>query len=177
MKIVKIILGVAIGSIILTGTGIGIWLGVRNTDLGIHPDDEWELMITGNIIGDDFNLTLTEITSMPYFEQGYIIKGSTTVEYVYRGVSISHLIANEIPVEANATTITFVAIDQYEISFSISELTSDDANILAYARNGQYLLNQTAGGNGYLRLIIPQTSEDDFNGPSCLKWIVEIKIA
>ena len=176
-KITKIILVVVISSVILTGTSLGIWFTLKEQVLGNHPDPDWELMITGSVIGGDFNITLQEIIDMPWFERNYIIRGTTTNTYTYRGVSLNYLFNTELPITDNATTVTFIAIDAYQISFAIADMIAEEARILAYARDGQYLLNQTAGGNGYLRLIIPPENDEDFNGPNCLKWIVEIKFS
>ena len=79
-----------------------------------------------------------------------------------------------IDVNVSATTVTFVAIDEYSLNFNIDELLSKDSPILAYKMDGQYLESKEDGGTGYLRLILPPESDQDYNGPLCLKWIVEI---
>ncbi|NHJ87961.1 MAG: molybdopterin-dependent oxidoreductase [Asgard group archaeon] len=175
-KITKISLIVVIIILVGSGTGIGIWLGISNNDLGPHPDAEWSLQITGNIIGDDFNITLSELLEMPTHKEKYTIRGSTTFEAVYQGVSISYLVTNILNINTSATTIIFEAYDSYQIHFSISEIIADESNILAYAMDNEYLTNYTVGGTGYLRLVIPPASESDYNGPLCLKWITKIII-
>lgn len=174
-KIYQIVLVSLLSLAVLTSSIVGIWLGVRNTELGPHPDSDWELMITGNIVGGDFNLTMGEITEMNFYKQKYTIRGSTTTTNVYLGVSLDYLFTNEININETVDTVVFVSEDERDMSFSIAEITSNGTNIIAYAIDGEYLLNQSQGGSGYLRLIIPPESEEDFNGPKCLKWIIEIR--
>jgi len=175
-KITKIILIVIFSSVIISGVSIGIWLGINNSqDNNLpHPDEDWELQISGALAVDDFNISLSEIIEMPFYKQDYTIRGSDTYVAEYKGVSIQYLVQNKIDVNSTATTITFVSNDSYELSFNIDEIISDEANILAYKKNGEYLLNQSEGGNGYLRLIIPPENDQDYNGHLCLKWIVQI---
>ena len=52
---------------------------------------------------------------------------------------------------------------------------NDESIILAYAMNCEFLGNYPSG-DGYLRLIIPQSDPDDFNGPFCIKNVVELII-
>ncbi|NHJ05528.1 MAG: hypothetical protein EAX90_11940 [Candidatus Heimdallarchaeota archaeon] len=178
-KTAKIILIVIISSIIISGTSVGIWYAIKNNqeDITPHPDSDWKLLISGDLDGDDFNITLNEIIEMPSYKQDYTIRGSDTYIAEYEGASIQYLIQNEININSSATIITFVSNDSYELSFNIDELTSNEANILAYKKNGEYLKSQSEGGNGYLRLIIPPKNDQDYNGPLCLKWVVEIKFS
>ncbi|NHJ39697.1 MAG: molybdopterin-dependent oxidoreductase [Asgard group archaeon] len=176
-KIPKIIVISIIVIVISTGTGIGIWLGIRNLSLGPHPDEDWSLQISGNIIGGDFNITIAELLEMPIHKEKYTIRGSTTFKAIYQGVSISYLIQNIIDINTSATTISFEAIDEFSIHFNITEIIADESNILAYAMDNQYLTNSTEGGTGYLRLIIPPANDSDYNGPLCLKWVAKIIIS
>ncbi|HUT80767.1 MAG TPA: molybdopterin-dependent oxidoreductase [Candidatus Bathyarchaeia archaeon] len=173
-KLGLILIVASVSVVAITGTGIGIWLGVKSQNFLPHPDSEWSFKISGNIVGEDFNITLAELIAMPSHKDDYVIRGSTTFEAEYQGVLLSYLFEDIIDVNVSATTVTFVAIDEYSLNFNIDELLSKDSPILAYKMDGQYLESKEDGGTGYLRLILPPESDQDYNGPLCLKWIVEI---
>ncbi|MBN1330353.1 MAG: molybdopterin-dependent oxidoreductase [Candidatus Heimdallarchaeota archaeon] len=173
-KLSLILIVVTVSVVAITGTGIGIWLGIKNQNMLPHPESEWSFKISGNIIGDDFNITIAELLAMPRHKDNYVIRGSSTFEAEFDGVLLSYLFENAINVNLSATTVTFVAVDEYSLNFNINDLLSKDSAILAYKMDGQYLNSKEDGGPGYLRLIFPPENEQDYNGPLCLKWIVEI---
>lgn len=179
ISIRTIILVISISVVIITGTGISIWLGVRNSlkDTN-HPDQDWSFKVSGNIIGDDFNITIKELLNIPQHEDEYTIK--TTPPYfvgTFTGVRISYLFDNIIDINPTATVVTFIAWDGYVVSFFIAEIGNNDSNILAHSIDGEYYESYPDGGDGYLRLIMPASGPDDFNGQYCIKCVVELRFS
>lgn len=179
LKVSTLIIAITIGAIIITGTSIGIWLGIRNsikdTD---HPDQDWSFKISGNIIGGDFNITIKELLIMPQHEEEYTIKASPPDFIgIFKGVEISYLLNHIIDIDPTATDVTFIAWDGYSLLFSISIISSNDSNILAHTLDGEYYESYPNDGHGYLRLILPSSGPGDFNGQYCIKSVVEIKFS
>lgn len=176
LKISTLIIAISIGVIVITGTSIGIWLGIRNSIKDTeHPDQDWSLKISGNIVGDDFNITIKELLNMPQHEEEYTIRASPPYFVgIFKGVEISYLFNNIIDIDPTATDVTFIAWDGYSLLFSISVISSNDSNILAHSLDGEYYESYPNNGHGYLRLIIPSSGPDDFNGQYCIKSVVEI---
>lgn len=166
--------------IVLSGTGLGIYFGVyyntNNSQNHIHPAGDWELVISGNLIGVSFNITMNDILEMPSYSEDYIIQGSDTYTANFKGVRLTYLLEEIINYDPEATSIKFIAFDTFFVTIAISDIISNERIILAYEKNGEFLEGPEEDGIGYLRLIVPQNSPDDFNGPECLKNIVELEI-
>ena len=173
----KIILLVIIAVVvIMPSVTLGIWYGVKNRDNkpASHPNVNWSFRLSGSKTNNPRNISISETLDMPFVEQNYVVKGKTEEEALFKGVTIAYLLQNKFATAPDASTIVFIAEDQYTLSFLIVDL--QEGMLLAYAKDGSYLENAQNGGNGYLRLIDPQIDENDFNGPRCLKTIVEIRI-
>lgn len=170
-KVGVIIAVIVISSMIIVGTGIGIWLGVRSN---LHPDPGWTLKITGNVQGGNTTITMSEILNMPAYKAEYEIRGSTVDTYLFRGIILANLFQEAINIDPSAVNVTFIALDDHQWIFPISEILNNNTYILAYMQNNQYLDSFDDGGNGYLWLIVPQYDEFDYNGQRCVKSTVEI---
>ena len=121
MKTGTLITVIAISAVILAGTGISIWLGVthtpyspplENTD---HPDQYWEFMVTGDVVGGDFNISIQELLNMPQHWEIYEILSDPAYTANFSGVQIQYLFDNIIDIAPTATTVTFIAWDGYSI--------------------------------------------------------------
>ena len=172
-NIITIIIVSVLSLLVIASTGITIYLGKLNAP---HPDGDWSFKISGNIIGDEFNITMDELTAMPSYKKDYVMQGDDLYIAEFQGVQISYLLDNIIDVNPSATTIAFIAFDTYQIPFQLSTLLQYQSVILAYKKNGQYLESYQDGGIGYLRLIIPQEMVE-FNAQMCLKGVVEIRFS
>jgi len=179
IKTSTLIIVISIAVIVITGTSIGIWLGVRNslkdTD---HPDQDWSFKVTGDLVGDDFNITIKELLNMPQHEDEYSIKSApphTTEKYT--GVTLQYLFDKEIKIATSATKVTFIAWDGYSWTFDISIFENNASHILAHSKEGVYYDSYPNGGDGYLRLVMPASGEDDFNGQYCIKCVVELRFS
>ncbi|MHA1126814.1 MAG: molybdopterin-dependent oxidoreductase [Candidatus Heimdallarchaeota archaeon] len=181
MSTSTLILIISISAVILAGTGISIWLGVTYSPPVVdndHPNQDWEFMITGNIVGDDFNITIQELLNMPQYEDDYEMKAVPPHEtFTFTGVQLKHLFDNVISIDPTATTVTFIAQDGYAQVFTIADIGNNESNILAHSMDGEYLENYPEGGDGYLRLIMPASSPDDFNAQYCVKNVLELRFA
>jgi len=79
---------IVISSMIIVGTGIGIWLGVRSN---LHPNPGWTLKISGNIQGGNTTITMSEILNMPAYKAVYEIRAKTNVNYTFQGAILADL--------------------------------------------------------------------------------------
>lgn len=170
-KVGVLIAVVVISSMIIVGTGIGIWLGVKSN---LHPDPGWALKISGNIQGGNTTITMSEILNMPSYRAEYEIRAKTNTIYLFQGAILANLFQDAINIDPSAENVTFIAADEYQWTFPIIEIQNNNTYILAYMQNNQYLDSFDNGGNGYLWLIVPNYDEFDFNGQRCVKSTVEI---
>ena len=170
-KVGLLITVIVISSMIIVGTGIGIWLGVRSN---LHPDPGWTLKISGNVQGGNTTITMSEILNMPSYRAEYEIRAKTNTIYLFQGAILANLFQDVINIDPSAENVTFIAADEYQWTFPIIEIQNNNTYILAYIQNNQYLDSFDDGGNGYLWLIVPNYDEVDFNGQRCVKSTVEI---
>jgi len=174
VNVTRLVLVIVFSVLILTGTGIGIWLGVRNNATQ-HPNPTWSFKVSGNIVGGgSINITMQTMLSLPSYEQEYTIKAKTDYVATFKGVQLSYLFTNVINVDPSAKNVTFSAWDGYSWKFNLSEVLNNNTYILAYAVDGEYLTSYPEGGNGYLWLIVPAKNPADFNGQRCVKSVTEI---
>lgn len=171
VKLGTLIVVIAFSALVISGTGVGIWIGVRNTS---HPNLEWSFKISGNIVGDDFNITMSELLDMPALTQEYTIRAKTNVTNFYTGVQLTHLFTNIIDIAPTAENVTFIAWDGYAWSFSISEFLNDETYILSYAIDGEFFDSYLEDDIGYLYLIVHSTEDFPWNGQRSIKSVVEI---
>lgn len=176
IKVTRLVLVIIFSVVILTGTGVGIWVGVRNNSL-THPNPTWSFKVSGNIVGGEINITMQTMLSLPSYEQVYTIKAKTNYDALFKGVQLSYLFTEVIDVNPSAKNVTFSAWDGYSWTFNLSEVLNNDTYILAYMKDGQYLTSYPEGGNGYLWLIVPAKNPADFNGQRCVKSVTEIIFA
>ncbi|MBK5112008.1 MAG: hypothetical protein KGD59_03840 [Candidatus Heimdallarchaeota archaeon] len=170
-KMGLIITVVVVSSLIITGTGIGIWLGVRAS---LHPEPGWTLDLTGKIQGGNTTITMSEILNLPSYKAEYEIRAKTNVVYLFQGAILANLFQDAITIDPTAENATFIASDDYQWTFSIDEILNNNTYILAYMQNNKYLDSYENDGNGYLWLVVPNYDEFDFNGQRCVKNVVEI---
>jgi len=163
---------VVISSVIITGTGIGIWLGVKSN---LHPEPGWTLELTGNIENGNTTITMSEIIISTSYKAEYEIRSTnTTNTYLFQGVILANFFQEIITIEPSAENVTFIAAENSQWTFPISEILNNNTYILAYMQNNKYLSSFEEGGNGYLWLIVPNYDEFDFNEQRCVKSVVEI---
>lgn len=170
-KVGVMIAVIVISSMIIVGTGIGIWFGVRSN---LHPDPGWTLNITGNVQGGNTTITMSEILNMPAYKAEYEVRAKTNTIYLFQGAILANLFQDEITIDPSAENVTFIAVDDYQWTFPIAEIQNNNTYILAYMQNNQYLDSFDDGGNGYLWLIVPNYDEFDFNGQRCVKNTIEM---
>ena len=154
VKIITIIFVSVASAIIIAGMGVSMWLGVKNLSEVPQQDPNWSFKISGNIFGEDFNITLEELLEMPSYEQEYTIRAKTNKTDNYTGVQLTYLFNDVIDIDPTAENVTFIAWDGYAWKFSISELLRNDTYILAYEMNDESLTSYLEDGIGYLYLIV-----------------------
>ena len=167
---------IPVSAIVIAGASVGIWLGVRN-NLGDHPDPEWSFKITGNVIGGDYNITMSELLAMEQYEATVFFNRKPLVNYTetHIGVNLAHLF-DQIPIDSSAVNVTFISEDGYGATKVHSLSVADNSTwILSYAVDGSYHESFSDGGDGYIYLIKPQTTPDEYNAQYCIKSVAEIR--
>ncbi|MEA2069729.1 MAG: molybdopterin-dependent oxidoreductase [Asgard group archaeon] len=160
------------------------WNGIEIYDFTNHFSPEflagvfasgWVLTITGNITYQ-LKSCIQQLKRYPSITQEYYLKGNPTFRANYTGVKVRYLIT----VIANITStvnIRVKAIDQYSVLLNLeNDLSIESDIIIAYQKNGQDIKSYSEGGEGPLRLIIPQRYEGEYNGQFCVKFVNEIEI-
>ncbi|MHA1212532.1 MAG: molybdopterin-dependent oxidoreductase [Candidatus Heimdallarchaeota archaeon] len=168
----SLIIVIVLSTLVLAGSSVGIWLGVREQS---HPEPEWSFKISGNIVGDDFNITMSELLEMTSYRDTYTIRSKTNDTDKYTGVQFSYLFDEIIAIDPSAENVTIIAWDGYAWKFSIDFLKGNDTHILAYKMNNQFLDSYLVeDGIGYLYSIVTCTEDYPFNGQRSIKSVVEI---
>ena len=119
-------------------------------------------------------MTVNQMEFLPSITQEYFINGNPPFYANYTGVSIHYLVTEY----ANVTEevdIKVVASDNYAYTLSFDEYNQSRDIIIAYKKNGEYLKDGSHGGNGPLRLIIPQRFPGEYNGQYCVKYVVTLR--
>jgi hypothetical protein len=168
-KRATIVLVIAI-NVVLIGSLIAVYFGVfYNRD-----KNEGTLTITGNTF-DDIELTIPELEVLPSITKNYYLQGNPSFYADYTGVQLWYLVTEVANVTSEAT-IRVIAVDQYSYSLSSADLGVDSEIIIAYRKNGELITSREEGGEGPLRLIIPQRFEGEWNGQYCVKFVKTIEI-
>ncbi|HUU77786.1 MAG TPA: molybdopterin-dependent oxidoreductase [candidate division Zixibacteria bacterium] len=168
----NVIVLVVIFNVVLAASIIALYFTVFD---GYNRDEEWTITISGDIT-QEVSLNISELELLPKISQEYIIQGNPTFSAEYTGISLLYLI-NDIANITQDVNVNVKAIDQYSHTLNFkNEIETNSDIIIAYMKNGEYIKSYSDGGEGPLRLIIPQKFEGDFNGQFCIKFVVEIEI-
>jgi DMSO/TMAO reductase YedYZ molybdopterin-dependent catalytic subunit len=168
----NIILIVVLVNVILGAAIVTVYFTVFNNN-GSTPED-WTLTLKGDI-EQEITLKIDDLYLMPNITQDYIIQGNPTFTAEYTGISLYYLVTQKANITAPAT-IKVKAIDQFSNSLTMDEINTTREIIIAFKKNGENITHHSAGGEGPLRLIIPQKFEGDYNGQYCVKFVTEIEI-
>lgn len=171
MKKGNIILVVVLINVILGASLITLYFTVFNQN---GAKEEWTLTIKGDV-EQEVTLKIEDLRAMPNITRDYLVQGTPTYTAEYTGVSLYYLITEIANITVDAT-IQVIAIDLFSKSLTLDEINSTRDIIIAYQKNGDNITSHSDGGEGPLRLIIPQKLEGDFNGQYCVKFVAEIKI-
>ena len=169
---------IPVSVLVITGASIGIWLGVRN-NLGNHPDPTWSFKVSGNLVGGDYNITISELLAMEQYEAEVFVNKKPEVNYTstFTGVNLAYLF-DQIPIGETAVNVTFIGEDGYGATKIHSLSVADNSTwILAYAIDRSYFDSYQDGGDGYLYFIKPQSTPDEYNAQYCIKNVAEIRFA
>ncbi|MFW9924189.1 MAG: molybdopterin-dependent oxidoreductase [Candidatus Thorarchaeota archaeon] len=168
-KKTTIILVVAV-NLILIASIIALYFTVFNNNT-----NEWSLTITGEV-ENDVVLSIDELVTLPNITRSYLLQGNPTFTAEYTGVSLNYLITEIANITENVR-VRVIAVDQYSYTFNFeNDLVNNSEIIIAYLKNGEYIKSRSKGGEGPLRLIIPQRFEGEFNGQYCVKYVNTIEI-
>ncbi len=128
-------------------------------------------------IGDETNLfTLPELESSPYYAEGqgsFTTSAGTTYTHTYGGVLLADFLRSFFDLQPEST-ITFVAMDGYEMSYS-GETIVDTFNgewLLAFKSDDSYMPEDP----GYIRTVKIGPDNPNIEGHISVKMIKEIKV-
>ncbi|HUT79681.1 MAG TPA: molybdopterin-dependent oxidoreductase [Candidatus Bathyarchaeia archaeon] len=136
--------------------------------------EEGYLTITGEI-GNNIVFNVTQLEVLPNITQEYFLQGNPNILANYTGVSIYYLITEIANYTNPNSSFKVKATDNYQYTLTMTQINNTRDIIIAYMKNGEYLKSGSEGGNGPLRLIIPQSIEQ-YNGQFCVKYVVLIEI-
>ncbi len=172
MKKGPIILLVVLFNVILGASLVAIYFTTFNQN-GTN-EEEWTLTIKGDV-EQEVILKIEDLEAMPNITREYIVQGTPTFSAEYTGVSLYYLVT-KIANITSAAIIKVISIDLFSNSLTLDEINSTRDIIIAHKKDGNNITSHSDGGEGPLRLIIPQKFEGEYNGQYCVKFITEIKI-
>jgi DMSO/TMAO reductase YedYZ molybdopterin-dependent catalytic subunit len=175
-------------SIIITSFIIGIVIPfiVNNNsppDDNQHPSYDWNISIYGNV-NYEVNITYEDIVEGVYGvvenREFYFINSYGTEYYInYTGAPVWNIL-NQTGVLTNTSSkIVFYAIDNYySYELSISDFAANpEYAILAFKKNGEFILPQQQGGYGPIRAIVDyEITKPRVNSQYWVKYTSSIQI-
>jgi len=166
----------SIGSIIIIALALFI-VGNPGQKLDYLFDNEWSLDVE---LKDStvISFNMTDLIELDHIERYYFLfrggEDKENQEGIFRGVSLKYFI-NDILNVSDYEYVSVIAIDTYSMSVAKTEIESEEDIIIAYIKDGEYLKGPKDGGNGPLRLIIPQQFDGDLNALRCVKFVSRLK--
>lgn len=132
-----------------------------------------ELEINGEVSA----FTREELEMMPFYTEAvgsYTTSAGTTHTHRYGGVKFAELLKSYVQLGED-NTVTVVAMDGYEMSYSGAELMdeSDGSWILAFKSDGEYLPLDP----GYIRSVKVGPSEPNIDGHSSARMIKRVVVS
>ena len=132
--------------------------------------------LTLDIGGSEHLYTLEELEASPYYIEAkgsFTTSAGTTYTHTYGGVQLAELLESYFDLKPD-TTVTFVASDGYEMSYSGEEImdTTNGEWILAFKSDGSYLPFDP----GYIRTVKVGPDNPNIEGHLSVKMIEKIKV-
>ena len=168
------ILIVVLVNIILIGSLITIYFTVLHEPGDNNETEVWTLTIKGDI-ENNLVYNISELEQFTSITQEYTIQGNPTYNADYTGISLYYIVTEIANVTADCD-IRVNAIDHFAYVLTLDEVNDTQNIIIAYKKNGDYIESYYDGGEGPLRLIIPQKFSGDWNGQFCVKFVSSIQI-
>jgi len=169
----KVALTIVIGvNVLLVTSLITLYFTVWRT---ANKGEEGFLIITGLETGD-LRYTIEDLEAMPNITREYLLQGTPTFSANYTGVSLYYLLTEKANLTDGSTRVKVIAIDNYSYTLTLDACNATRDIIIAFKKNGEYLKSGANGGNGPLRLIIPQSAVGAYNAQYCVKYVTTLKI-
>lgn len=165
-----IILVVVLVNVVLGASIVTLYFTVFNHD---KPED-WTLTIKGDV-EQELVLKIEDLAQMPNITKDYLLQGNPTFTAEYTGISLYYLVTQKANITV-AASIRVIAIDLFSNILTLDQINTTQDIIIAFRKNGEAIPHHDDGGEGPLRLIIPQKYEGDYNGQKCVKFVSEIEI-
>jgi len=166
-----------VGAILITVAVLSasavIFLIVFDRDVPKDADDWWiEIHSEGNTT----KIPLRDLKALPGVERGITLAGTGEdgKEHIYKGVSLSYIIENY---GGNDTgTVRVEAVDYYSYRLDADDARNEESIMLAYEKDGNRMKTKQEGGEGPVRLIIPQDVVGEYNAQHCVKFIYRVDL-
>ncbi|MCU0800131.1 MAG: molybdopterin-dependent oxidoreductase [Candidatus Thermoplasmatota archaeon] len=155
--------------VLLIGAGLIIFTLVERV---VPPDDDWYLVVRapgteGTIIGmDELRLIGNRTVEMVLLGTGEDGK-----PHLYTGLLLKDLAGHLNVTDYGSVTVR--AADTYSKKLTRQQVTDHDV-LLAMGRDGKDLAGRSDGGNGPVRLVLPQEAVGTYNAQHCVKWVSEV---
>ncbi len=164
----------------IVGTVPGtLWVrDVVSIELGLGADTSQSEVFTLEIVvnGEKKSFTLEDLESSVYYLEGkgsFTTSAGTTYTNAYGGVELYPFLSSFVQLGKDST-ITFAAMDGYEMSFSAGDFVdrADGVWILAFRMDGEYLPLDP----GYIRTVKVGPSIPNIQGHSSVRMVKRIAI-
>ena len=150
-----------------------IFLIVFERDVPKDTEDWWIEIHSGSNIT---KIPLRDLKALPAVERKMTLAGTGEdgKEHTYKGISLLFIIENY---GENDTGIVRVeAVDYYSFRLRADDARNEDSIMLAYEKDGKRMKTKQKGGEGPVRLIIPQSMVGEFNAQHCVKYVYRVDL-
>jgi hypothetical protein len=139
------------------------------------PDPDFRLVLEVN--GDEHSFSIAQLMDSPFYTEGrgsYTTSAGTTYTSTWGGVRLGDLLNSYLSLRKE-DTITFVAVDGYEMSYSGADVLDESSGtwILAVTQDGEYLPLDP----GYIRTVKIGPETPDIPGHSSVRMIGKIAVS
>ena len=165
--------GAILITIVVLIASTAIFLIIYERDVPKDTEDWWIEIHSGSNIT---KIPLRDLKALPAVERGITLAGTGEdgKKHTYRGVSLSYIMEHY---SGNDTGIVRVeAVDYYSYRLDADDARNEDSIMLAYEKDGKRMKTKQKGGEGPVRLIIPQNIAGEYNAQHCVKFVYRVDL-
>ncbi len=150
-------------------------IALIEADLGATADGGEGFTLKADIAGIQKEYTIEELEASPWYVEGtgsFTTSAGTTHTHTYAGITFAEFVNSFTTLEPD-TTVTMIAMDGYEMTYSGEQLldTTDGQWILAFKIDGEYMEFDP----GYIRTVKIGPNNPNIEGHLSVKMIETIK--
>lgn len=161
---------------------------VQEEKVSSEQDEKVFLYIEGSGVEEEGSISLRELKDMKdalVDDDYFSLNSYGTKEYFhFKGIGLNDIFEQTIKLKEEASTVTFIAEDGYEIEYSMEEAKREDyideqdpekkyKMIIAWEENGKKY--DVKDGSPF-RLVVGQKEEGDLNKPNWVQHLKTIQI-